>query len=454
MDLAYLEAIGFEAHSSVIHLSLKRASGQVLVSSLAAPRDFDAHFPSSGKKSMIQKELRLPHRPPGVSDLETFLSWIEEEMRKHSDLATVQGVPEWPDLATLGKMVAHYGNDVALLDKELAEAATTLRDCFCSSDLCEALMRDKELWNLGLISDIFVNSVAKVPMPICGNARYTQHKWVQEYDGSAFLSIDMREANCSALRTMAMLADPALHEKLRHGWAHLLDTLLGARADLVRPLKPLREIVLGGLERAWLRRQADLRDVKGVSTRLAELRGDFFLRCALGDEPLSQEQATECNRTFKQLRGRISNAYTAVEHSMIEHIAAASSTIDGLQFFARCGDEAIFLLRTRSATEASAAAVQVSKRIQTSFTDDYQELASLFRVETFLVRDLGQDLSTTCRAMVALTRRLLPSGKWETFPKVKGVKSGNLELLSNSLRATRNLHCDEWESWLASDQQP
>merc|ERR1711972_977314 len=101
----------------------------------------------------------------------------------------------------------------------------------------------------------------------------TQLKWTEEYDGRVFLSIDMREANFSALRIMASLVDPSLYDKIRNGWVPFLELLLGGDACLVRDLKPLREIVLGGLERAWLRRQSSLKGVSGIDSSFQDCDG-------------------------------------------------------------------------------------------------------------------------------------------------------------------------------------
>mmetsp|Transcript_21749 Transcript_21749/g.38099 ORF Transcript_21749/g.38099 Transcript_21749/m.38099 type:complete len:455 (+) Transcript_21749:41-1405(+) len=445
LDLAHLKDIGLAA-PSLGTLSVQQCLAPAL------PEDLETHFPSSGSRSLMQKIFLVPNRPQDVSDLSSFLSWIDQRAERWPQLAGVQGGPDISAKA-LRQAVAVCG-DLASLDQELHEVVSIIRDCFTSSDLCQALMRGANLWNVDLLSSVFRDHDVNLPKRVCGTSRYTQAKWIQEYDGKAFLSIDMREANCSALRTMAMLVDPALHKQIDRGWIPLLEGLLGAKADLVESLKPLREIVLGGLERAWLRRQPDLCGVHGMSTELEELDGATYLKCALGDQSLPDEkQTTECRTSFKKLRGRISSAYTEVEHCMIEHVASAVLSMCDLQLFATCGDEVIFVLNSQSAAEADAVAVEVSNAVQKAFAETFQDLASLFRVETFLVLDLGRDVSASgTGAMVGLTRRLLKSGKLETFLKVKGVsKEQNdkqMDVLSKRLCARRDLHSAEWEAWL------
>merc|ERR1712137_1379972 len=95
--------------------------------------------------------------------------------------------------------------------------------------------------------------------------------------------------------------------------------------------------------------------------------------------------------------------------------------------------------------DANVAAIQASSRIQAAFAEKYKEFACLFRVETFLVRNLGTGIAASGnRPLVALTRRLLSSGQWETFAKLKGVNkdpsNDDLDRLSSSLRATHDMH--------------
>lgn len=133
------------------------------------------------------------------------------------------------------------------------------------------------LWDLGMLEVIFAEKVACLPPPLVGRGPYSKLAWIEKYNGRAFISVDMREANFSALRVMALLVDTSLDKKLQQGWLHFLDSTLGSKAILLRGTKVAREIVLGGLERAWLRRQPDMRKIKGIDTTLQELDGKSFL---------------------------------------------------------------------------------------------------------------------------------------------------------------------------------
>merc|ERR1712176_1380309 len=133
-------------------------------------------------------------------------------------------------------------------------------------------------------------------------------------------------------------------------------------------------------------------------------------------------EAKACSRAFKQLRGRISSAYTAVEHAMIKRVAAALCTTKGMELFAMCGDEAILLLDTQSVTEADALALDALRIIRTAFVEVHADVANFFRVETFLVHDLGKPIYANGRAVMETTRRHLDSGCCEVFQVLKGIK--------------------------------
>lgn len=415
---------------------------------------FDAHFPPAGDKSLLQKVFQVPHRPQHVMDLPSLLEWIRCEQQRSPELACVRGggTPEIL-LQPLCNAVDRFGGDLIELDKAVHEAISTLRECFACSDLCQSLMCGRELWSLGKLSEVFNKSqVKKQPPNLCGYSRYASGKWISEYDGCAFLSIDMREANLSSLRLMARLVDPMLFAKICTGWVPLLESLLGNNAQLVTASKPVREIVLGGLERHWLRCQPDLRGIEGVDVALASLEGAAFMRCAFGDEEISDVDSAACRRIFKVLQGRISKAFTAVEHAMIERVAQSVGSACGLQPFATVGDEAVFLLETRSVEKANRAALEAFEAVRSSFHDEYVDLAKAFRIEAFLAHDMGQAFAgKSSRGIVTTTRRLLPSGGWETFQTVKGFKASSEEqavTLSQGLCALRGTHGSEWAQWM------
>merc|ERR1711941_105819 len=85
-----------------------------------------------------------------------------------------------------------------------------------------------------------------------------------------------------------------------------------------------------------------------------------------------------------------------------------------------CGDEVVFHLETHSVAEAEAAAMSAAQVLPRIFSEDYQDVQELFRIEAFLARDLSRADAAHPRALVAMTRRLLPLGGWEAFPMIKG----------------------------------
>jgi len=266
----------------------------------------------------------------------------------------------------------------------------------------------------------------------------------------------MREANFSSLRLMAHLVDPELSAKLSSGWTAFLDSQLGQRAGFIRGLKPLREVVLGGLERAWFRRQSDLQKLEAAPPEVKGLSGLGFLQCAFGDEPhsYSAEVQAACSKIFKQMRGRISSAYTAVEHAMVERIAQALLQLPNASFFCRNADEVMFALDTTCPAESERVALDASNLLRTAFSDGHQELGNLFRVEVFLALDLGKECASggASTSLVKLTKRLLPTGDFESFAALKGVPrefaEHHLTHISKKVRELRLANAAEWSAWL------
>jgi len=422
MDLSHLVTIGLQRPAcSEIILRKADLQRQALV---PTPSELDTYFASTGAKTLLQKVFTVPYKPQDHADLQHLLAWMELRGEQWPELAAVHGGPEIAAAALLGNAVAICKGDLSQLNEKLHEAVVVLRTFFAQSTLCQALMRGEKLWDVAKVERIFSHASSPLPRPMCGHSRYTQLKWVAECNQKVFLSVDMREANLSALRIMAGLVDPVLCDRISGGWVPLLESLLDADAELFRASKPLREIVLGGIERTWLRQQQDLCGVDGVDVALQSVDGKTLLQHALGDETASSEKMLLYRKAFKSLRGRISSAYTQVEHRIIRHVAAELSALDGLQLFAIVGDEAVFMLEAQSLAEAGAHVLAVQGALQGSFADDVRaDLSGMFRIEIFLVHDLGQDVSAPGgRAMLAMTRRLTKCGEWERFHKLKGVR--------------------------------
>jgi hypothetical protein len=457
MDLQYLRGIGLAMPNLACLLNPAPCGGpsQHVQSDCSA---FDHYFPKAeASQSFIQKLYRLPGTPPHIGNVAELLSWLDETQHKYPEMAGVQGGPAI-DLPAFTHAMHRCAGDLESLDAELRNAQTRIRDCIVCSDLCQGLMIANGLWGISNLDNngIFEQPQVPMPQPICGSGRFGKLGWVKEFDRKVFLSVDMREANFSALRIMARLVDPCLSRKLSTNWKSCLDSLLGSSTEIIGDLKPLREVVLGGLERAWFRRQPDLQTLEGVDPSIKNLSGFEFLQCAFGDEPQAYppDLQASCSKVFKQMRGRISSAYTAVEHAMIERVAQTLLKLHGARFFCRNADEVMFLLDAQSPGEAEQVVIAASQLLRSTFTEEYFDLGGMFRLEAFLACDMGLRCAAggASPSMAKLTRRLLPQGGFDAFVALKGVQHEfslhNLARISESMTVLSETLASEWSTWL------
>lgn len=438
MDLEHLRFIGLLAR----------------VSELPANADespLDVHFPTEGSgkpKTYVQRLFNLPHRPDDIFDLEGLLNWLEHQDAMPVELVGMQGkIASVPDVARLRKAADLHRCSASSLGTAVHDAVNTVRGFFAESSLCHSLMLGDTTWEANMLQSIFRDGLASKPKVICGSSRYSKLNWKTEYDGRILLSVDMREANFSSLCVMARLADPALHKRLARGWIPLLDSLLGEKSEAIKSSKPLRELVLGGVERAWLRNQLDLLGVHGIDEAVRCFDGKSLFRRAKGDIVGTPEEDKKCKAAVKELQGRISAAFTEVEHLLIDQVASIVSQRLQLKPFALIGDEIVFLLETISVPEADAAALAVSQLLPEVFRDAYSDVAAFFRLETMLVNDLksvGQ--APQQHSMLSLTRRLLPTGAVDAFPTLKGTYDAGT--ICDTVRELRKSRGAEWDEWL------
>eukprot|EP00930_Biecheleria_cincta_P077715 TRINITY_DN65017_c0_g1_i1.p1 TRINITY_DN65017_c0_g1~~TRINITY_DN65017_c0_g1_i1.p1 ORF type:complete len:450 (+),score=89.53 TRINITY_DN65017_c0_g1_i1:28-1377(+) len=413
----------------------------------------DVHFPTEGSgtsKTYAQRLFNLPHRPDNISDFEGLLHWLEHQEARPVELVGIHGkIASVPDVARLKKAADLNGCSASTLGKAVHDAIDAVRGFFAESSLCHSLMLGDETWKPNQLESIFRHKLAPKPKAICAGSRHSKLNWKTEYDGRVLLSIDMREANFSSLRVMARLVDPALHERLAEGWIPLLDSLLGEQAEPMTSSKPLRELVLGGVERAWLRKQPDLFRVHGIDEAVRSFDGKSLFQRAKGDTVGTPEEDKRCKAAVKLLQGRISAAFTEVEHLLVEQAADIVSWRLQLKPFAFIGDEVVFLLETSSTSESDAAAIAVSQLLPEVFVDAYTDVASFFRVETMFVNDLKSvGKAPQHHSMLSFARRVLPSGAVEAFPMLKGAYDAGT--ICDTVREVRKLRGVEWDTWLQS----
>jgi hypothetical protein len=316
-------------------------------------------------------------------------------------------------------------------------------------------MCQTDLWNLNKVHAIFSVDLP-LPAPVIGQSTYNKMTWTEKYDGAAFLSIDIKEANLSALQIMARLTDAELFKKISCGWDSFIEDVLGGKADIVRGSKTFRQVVLGTLERAWLRRQDDLSSVVD-EVMLQQMDGATFVARATTHDAdsvgLAQSEVAACQKTYKKLSAQISHAYEAVEKVVVKKVASVvASMVSDIQVFAIVADEVVFSLPSGiTPTEVDRILHSVSKAVEAAFCEEYRDLADLFRLEAFMPVSLGSGAVGTGWALAAPTRRFHSKGVCETFVKVKGVprdmSETDMETLSGLLHAKRNC-C--WDSWLST----
>lgn len=453
MDLAHLVKIGLQ----VSDCTNKAISSKPKVDSSNAK--FEAQFPAlKSCPGYLQKIFNMPTRPPHIVDMWAFIDFLEERFAKWPNLKELKGGPEVP-LSALRVAVHKSQGDVSLLDAVVRDAHSELRTAIVDSDLCASLMCQTDLWNLSKVRDIF-NADVPLPAPEIGRSCYGKMNWIEKYDGAAFLSIDMKEANLSALKIMARLVDAKLYNRICCGWDSLLEDVLGAKADVVRGSKKFRQVVLGTLEREWLRGQEEIGSVVD-ETMLQNISGATLVAVATAHEPdrlgLAQNEVTACQKAYKKLSNMISRAYEAVERLVVQQVASVvASRVNDIKVFAIIGDEVVFKLPPAlSATEADRILDEVSKAVEVAFCDEYRDLADLFRLEIFKPVNLGCPLKGDEHwgqwAFAAPTRRFHREAPCQTFVKVKGVphdmSDAGLETLSGLLDSKRS----SWASWLRTE---
>lgn len=439
MDLEYLRFLGLIPRVSALPADNEEES------------PLDVHFPTEGSgrsKTYAQRLFNLPHRPDHILDFAGLLHWLEHQDTRPAELVGIQGkIAAVPDVARLKKAADLHGCSALSLGTAVHDAIDMVRGFFAESSLGHSLMLGDETWKPHLLQSIFRDELASKPKALCAGSRYSKLTWKTEYDGRVLLSIDMREANFSSLRVMARLVDPALHERLAKGWIPLLDSLLGEQAEPMKLSKPLRELVLGGVERAWLRKQPDLSGVRGIDEVVRGFDGKSLFQRAKGDIVGTPEEDKICKAAVKVLQGRISAAFTEVEHLLIEQAAGIVSQRLQLKPFAFIGDEVVFLLETNSISESDTAAIAVSQLLPEVFVDSCSDVASFFRVETMLVNDLkSAGKAPQHHSMLSLTRRVLPSGEIEAFPVLKGAYDA--ATICDTVHEFRKLRGAEWDTWL------
>jgi hypothetical protein len=451
MELSYLSDIGLKTVPLVKPLLLV---GREVGSSDAgsqSERALDVQFPVSGKRTYVQRLFNLPFRDSSISDIDGLVSWADARAR-----GTSLGEPtlqckglSLEDVDRLRQLAAACKGDVRQLGAKVHDIISNARLYFAKSVLGNSLMRGESLWSADKLRQIFRTAPLPRPNVICSSSKYGQLKWRKELDRRVVLSIDMREANFSSLRVMSQLVDPALHEGLKYGWLALLDSLFGSDAAHIKASKPLRELVLGGVERQWLRETQSLTGVVGLSESMLKLDGPTFLRRGMGDEGDTGEDCKDFRRVFKDVRGRFSRAFTEVERDIIEQIAAHIADKLHLQVLAINGDEVVFVLpvEAEAVAEVDATARAVWDALRDVFTDGHSDIRNFFRIESFLIHDLSQVLDAPQHgSLLAMTRRLLPTLSTETFSAIKG--NVDADSLGKTLRALRDQRRSDWESWL------